>query len=981
MTRTASRFTGALGLLIALAAPATARPDDLADEADLHFELGADRYRARDFRGALEHFLASNRLVPNRNVLFNIARTYEQLERYADAHRTYSLALEGETDRQVLATLQASLARIAPNVAVLRVTTEPPGATLYIDRRDLGPRGTAPRSLAFAPGSVRVIAELPGHEPAELAGVVVRLGQVTPVTLRLTPILGRVNIGGEVPGAEVRVDSEAEAPRCTVPCALDLPPGPHVFHISAPGYQTSTETVTVLARETVTVRPALAPVTGSLVVSADERDALVEVDGHSVGFTPVVVPAQVGERRVRVSLAGHRVVERTVTVARDAEARINVQLRQIEEVSAASRATENLEDAPSSVSIVPGRELRAMSYPTIAEALRGVRGVYLSDDRFYQSAGFRGFGRPGDYGNRVLLLVDGMPTNDNWLNSSYLGFDARTDLDDVERIEVVRGPGSVLYGTGAFSGVVNIVTRGRPTTRSADFTLGTAEYGVARARAGLRLPFGRHGGMWASVSGAQAAGRDFFFPEYVRPAMGGAPASDGNVRGVDGFEAGTFTGRLWYRALTAQWLLHSRDKAIPSGSYNTLAGDPRNRATDTRGLFELRFEPELTRGVQLLSRAFVNHYRYRSTLVDRDEVDAVGRDGFDGTWVGGELRFALRLGESLRLNVGGEVQRHLQVLQRSGSPENPTESLNTSTPYTNLAGYLTADWALSPAVRLNAAGRLDHYAYDASSAGAAQALTSVNPRVALIVRPYAAGVVKLMGGRAFRAPSIYERFYQDGGRTQLAGGALRPETIWSGEIEFSHRFSNTVTGTVSGYTNYIQDLVALRPAPSDPDLSQYQNTSVPVLTLGAEAELRREWRQGWMLSAAYAFQRSQYVEPSGQQTLRNVANAPEQLLSLRAAAPVVPELFTLMTRLSIEGPRWDRNERVTDPAQGRTETAVVWDLALSGRSARWNLRYAVGIYNAFDWRYTAPVSVEFPSNFNRIVQSGRTFLANATYTF
>ena len=72
--------------LLALAAP-TASADGLADEAELHFQLGSDRYKALDFRGALEHFLASNRLVPNRNVVFNIARTFEQMRRYADAHR------------------------------------------------------------------------------------------------------------------------------------------------------------------------------------------------------------------------------------------------------------------------------------------------------------------------------------------------------------------------------------------------------------------------------------------------------------------------------------------------------------------------------------------------------------------------------------------------------------------------------------------------------------------------------------------------------------------------------------------------------------------------------------------------------------------------------------------------------------------------------------------------------------------------------
>ena len=76
-----------------------ARADGVADEADLHFQLARRAATQRgEFRGALEHFLFSNRLVPNRNVVFNIARTYEQLKRYADAHRYYVDALEGETN-------------------------------------------------------------------------------------------------------------------------------------------------------------------------------------------------------------------------------------------------------------------------------------------------------------------------------------------------------------------------------------------------------------------------------------------------------------------------------------------------------------------------------------------------------------------------------------------------------------------------------------------------------------------------------------------------------------------------------------------------------------------------------------------------------------------------------------------------------------------------------------------------------------------
>src|SRR5262245_40700654 len=65
---------------------AEARADGVADEAELHFRAGQDQYNKGDYRGALEHFMLSNRLVPNRNVVYNIARVFEQLRRYADAH-------------------------------------------------------------------------------------------------------------------------------------------------------------------------------------------------------------------------------------------------------------------------------------------------------------------------------------------------------------------------------------------------------------------------------------------------------------------------------------------------------------------------------------------------------------------------------------------------------------------------------------------------------------------------------------------------------------------------------------------------------------------------------------------------------------------------------------------------------------------------------------------------------------------------------
>ena len=169
------------------------RADDLADEADLHFQLATDKYEAGDFRGALEHFLTSNRLVPNRNVLFNIARTYEQLKQPADAYRYYVQALEGETNPAPKQRVEQALARLAPHVAVLRVTTSPPGATIYIDRKDLGPRGNTPRALGLPPGAHKVMIELPGYEPAE-GDVELNIGKEVPLEFKLVQIVGTIRV-------------------------------------------------------------------------------------------------------------------------------------------------------------------------------------------------------------------------------------------------------------------------------------------------------------------------------------------------------------------------------------------------------------------------------------------------------------------------------------------------------------------------------------------------------------------------------------------------------------------------------------------------------------------------------------------------------------------------------------------------------------------------------------------------------------------
>lgn len=984
---------------LALATPA--RASETADEADIEFQLGADRYDAGDFKEALRHFLASNRLAPNKNVLFDIGRCYEQLKLLPEAFRYYSLSLDAESNEAGRRRIQESLERLKPKVARLTIESDPPGAVIYLDRKDLGSRGVTPRTLALPEGEHVVILEMPDFEIGRSQKLELKLGEESTANLKLTPILGSVEVRGAA-GATVRVDSETSEPVCNVPCTFKTRPGKHALLLSKVGFRSHEVSVEVAANRLERVRASLEPLSGSVVVNADVREALVTIDGQPRAFTPAVVSLPVGRHEVLVSQAGFRPLKRSVLVETDRSVKVDFELSGQEEVLGASRAAEAVEDAPASVTIISREELRAMGYPTIAEAIRGVRGIYLSYDDTYYSPGVRGFARPGDYGNRILVLVDGHPTNDNWIWTSYIGFDARVDIDDVERIEVIRGAGSVVYGTGAFFGVINLVTRSKDQPTHAEVAVSTAQ-GAGRARATAVWHPTPDSGAWLSVAGAQSAGLDRYYPEYVSTPTDRGPSivdyrgnpATGVVRDADSFRAGTLGGHAFYKALSARWLLTAHKKHSPSSQYETLFADPSTTNSDTRGFADVEFEPTWEH-IESLTRVHFDYYHYANNLpYTPNVVDplsyGVENDEYTGVWGGVEERLTIKPTAGLKLTAGADFTQHFTTRQHNiddrarpgymGTDAGPI--VNNNNPFKNIAGYALIDAVISPRIHVSAGARIDYFDkldFDA--------LASLSPRLAIIVKPYAHGNLKIMAGKAFRVPSVYERFYVSA--TQILPSSIKPEQVFSGEAEFTHRFSNAVSGIITGYANYVTNLIQLGTVSyNDTTVNQYGNSDAPVLVLGSEAEVRHEWRQGFLLSASASLQKARYLSDDN---LRRVPNSPLVLGSAKAVVPIIGRSLVLATRLSIEGSRYDNQYRKTDvacdpagvdaarcPRQGTTDTGVVWDIVLSGAVERYNANYSLGVYNAMDWQYDTVPSTEYLQR--TIRQRPRSLLASVGFKF
>jgi outer membrane receptor for ferrienterochelin and colicins len=968
-------FAAALAVAPVLGGHGVAHADGAADEADLHFEIGAEAYQKGDFRTALEHFLLSNRLVPNRNVVFNIARAYEQLKRYADAHRHYVDALDGETNPQTTASIQDAIKRIAPNVAVLRIESDPPGATIYLERKDLGSRGRAPKPLAVAEGKYKVIVELPGYEPVTLDGVAAKIGSETKVQPALKRIVGSVEVTVEgAPGAAVHVDEEQGTAACNAPCTFEIPPGQHLLYFTREGFQAAPRQVVVVAKETVKAAAKMSPLTGAVVVQADERDAIVEIDGKASGFTPAVIQnVPVGTRKLTVTLRGYAPIEKNIDVKANQQTQLlDIKLVPLRQVAAASRFTENIEDAPSSVTIIDGQELRAFGYPTLWEALRGIRGISLTNDRTYQSAGIRGLGEPNDYGNRMLVLSDGAVLNDNLLNSTYIGTDGRTDLGDVDRIEVVRGPGSLLYGAGAMSGVINMVPQAKDAPSSVHGGGGTYDNSVVHGRLGFHYNFTPKVGLWASLSAARSDGVDV----DVQP-RDGSPSMLAHQ--ADFQRSASTAGRFWAGPLTAQWSYNHRTINVPIGAYSAVFNDARTSLTDERFLGEVRFDPQITETVQLGLRVHANHYTYHGHYAyDPSPTDPGYEDQFKGTWFGGEARLVWTPIRELRFTVGGEAQGHTTVSFNgayAGVPYLDESALQ----YNIFSPYVVGEWGATSWLRLSAGARLNIYPnFKGDQPPVA--------RGAIILKPSKTTVLKLMGGNSFRAPSIYEQYYNDGGYAVVPGNSkdgkyfLKAEQIVTGELELTQRFAEDWSILGSGWVSQISDIInsiPVDPMTGDPDptgfTQRYTNSAVPALVAGVDFELRREWRQGWMFSASYGYQRAQYVAgSSGDASLKanpRLINAPEHLASVRGVVPIVPELVSLGARVTFEGPR-----RIDLDNSDTTRTALVADVTLSGNIRRFGVGYVLGVYNLIDQRYDYPNAGTYIGRLSR--QNGRTVLLN-----
>src|SRR5438477_1912578 len=253
-------------------------------------------------------------------------------------------------------------------------------------------------------------------------------------------------------------------------------------------------------------------------------------------------------------------------------------------VISASKYLQSAQTAPSLVTVVTADQIEKYGYRTLADILRSVGGFYVTYDRNYSYVGTRGFARPGDYNSRILLLVNGHRMNDSVYELAYVGTEFLLDVDLIERVEVIRGPSSSLYGTNAFFAVINVITKNGAQLNGAEMSTELGSFGTYKGR----VSYGKQlQSFELLVSGTYytGAGQNLFFPEFNTPADNFGVAVHGDDDSSRSLFGQIETGKL---KLFAAYSM--REKGIPTASFGDIFNDPASRTFDGFRCFDVQYQ-------------------------------------------------------------------------------------------------------------------------------------------------------------------------------------------------------------------------------------------------------------------------------------------------------------------------------------------------------------------------------------------------------
>lgn len=706
--------------------------------------------------------------------------------------------------------------------------------------------------------------------------------------------------------------------------------------------------------EGVVVDPFGDPLPGvNVVLQGTLRGAATDAEGR---FTIPRVPP--GTYTLVVSALGYDRVEATITVAASETVTRRFQLGEApiegeEVVVTASRRAEQALEAPLSVDIVRPEALAARNLTGLDQALRYVPGVQISDNQV-SIRGSSGFAY--NVGSRVLLLVDGMPLLGP--DTEGIPFDA-LPLSEVARIEVVKGPGSALYGGGALGGVINLITRDAPETPETTAALYGGVYAPTR--------FAAWRAGWAGGDAYRPyGGLDLSHARRLSARVGGwvslALQSDAGYLDASQSTWGRGAAKVSWRRRPTQRLdvltsvlVRRRDNFL----YWNGLDDPLSpgvlpvgagvRGTNDVQTTQLSLLPGWS---QTVSATLTYHVRLRlfAALIQPLDDDGTPRPvsaGTAGARYGGETQWTWQAGPDRFLTAGASADALLTAssfFQPEGAPRET---------YRQPEAAAFAQWE-QPLGPLRATAGLRYDAYWLAT-DHVEGRWSPKLNLAWRVRPRTS--LRASAGRGFRVPSIAERFTSNQSFLPIIANLdLRPELSTGVEAGVRHAGTLGPFGTFRldaalFWTTY--DRLVEAEFIASESAFQFVNLT-DARTRGAEIQLDVDLPLGVEGHAAYTF-----VDADDLTAGEPLAFRAQHLVHLSSTLPLPRRLTAAIDYRYASRPERVQTDfaRLVEDAETMVDTHVL-DLRLMAR--RGPLRAILLLRNALNYHYVERPAILAP---------------------
>lgn len=527
-------------------------------------------------------------------------------------------------------------------------------------------------------------------------------------------------------------------------------------------------------------------------------------------------------------------------------------------VTTASKTAQTGSSAPATSVTLTAEDLRRYGIHTVAEAIQFLSlGGSVSE---VGEVGARGLHMAEDRGSHVLLLVNGHAVNEQLFGSARFDRGMGMPLEMIDHIEFILGPGSVLYGSNAMFGVINVVTKSASATPKA--------YVVGESELVTSWRVGAGGGREFQFFGKPASltiGLEYYQADYPSQSLPLQPVSDDPVtaapwragrNGPYGFWGGPNDGydlRIPSGHLRLKWkdfelnggaslyrvnapTGHSR-RFEPNGSnYN----DPENYQTDLRVWADAKQRARVATNAELTARLYADSFEYHRynnvsakyycqySGVDTCQKETLGLSRWAGSevqlafdWFNDET-FTTLLGVDGRIRYSGH-----KVDQRNADTDEPLESSTSVLSKTDgiVGAYAQQTWQPVPVFGLNAGARFDAYTAFGSH---------VSPRLAANLSPWRGGTLKAIYSEAYRAPTWYEAELTNA--AQIKAKDLDAETVRSVELSLDQKLG-THRLIFGGFRSWWNDLIQLQTLSGD-ELREAQRNGEAPFSIFAASQFR-----------------------------------------------------------------------------------------------------------------------------------------------